>query len=370
MAKKKYYAVRKGRKTGILQTWAECQESIKGYSSAEYKSFESMKDAEAYLVVSTKNSNAKTIDQLEKNEMIAYVDGSYSAKKQLYSYGVVIFHDDEKHNFSEAECNSNLLSMRNVAGEIKGAEIAMKYAIDNKVEKLYLHYDYDGIEKWATNAWEAKKEGTQEYKRIYNRISKKLEVIFVKVKAHSGDEFNDEADELAKRAIALYETTKTDKPDLQDSLHTSTIGESEEPAIYRIKNTPQPFTAIRKKNLIILYVKDQKQSRDFYRSILGKEPILDVDGMTEFELGRDFLLGLMPEEGIRKIIGDALPHPKEGSGIPRAELYLYVGNPLETYNLIDKNGGKLIKEPTMMSWGDIVAYGADLDGHILAFAKA
>ncbi|MGV8165608.1 MAG: DUF554 family protein, partial [Alkaliphilus sp.] len=56
--------------------------------------------------------------------------------------------------------------------------------------------------------------------------------------------------------------------------------------------------------------------------------------MTEFELGRDFLLGLMPEEGIRKIIGDALPHPKEGSGIPRAELYLYVGIPPNYKNTI------------------------------------
>jgi len=208
MAKKKYYAVRKGRKTGILQTWAECQESIKRYSSAEYKSFERLKDAEAYLVFSTIKSSVKTIDELEENEMIAYVDGSYSAKKQLYSYGVVVFHNCKKHSFSDAESNPDLLSMRNVAGEIKGAEIAMKYAVDNKVEKLYLHYDYDGIEKWATNAWEAKKEGTQEYKRMYNRISKELEVIFVKVKAHSGDEFNDEADELAKSAITLHETTK------------------------------------------------------------------------------------------------------------------------------------------------------------------
>ena len=214
MAKKKYYAVRKGRKTGILHTWAECQESINRYSSAEYKSFERLKDAEAYLVSSNTKSSIKTISELEKNEMIAYVDGSYSAKKQLYSYGVVVFYDNEKITFLEAESNPSLLSMRNVAGEIKGAELAMQYAIDKKAEKLYLHYDYDGIEKWATNAWEAKKEGTKEYKKTYSRISKKLEVIFVKVKAHSRDEFNDEADELAKAAIASYETTEKAKDKL------------------------------------------------------------------------------------------------------------------------------------------------------------
>lgn len=208
MAKKKYYAVRKGRKTGILKTWAECQESIKGYSSAEYKSFESISQAEAYFDARVKTSIVKTIDQLEENEMIAYVDGSYSEKKQLYSYGVVIFKNDKKYSFCGAEGKLSLLSMRNVAGEIRGAELAMQYALENKAKKLYLYFDYDGIEKWATNAWEAKKEGTKEYKKIYARISKELEVIFVKVKAHSGDEFNDEADEMAKRAITLHETTK------------------------------------------------------------------------------------------------------------------------------------------------------------------
>lgn len=39
MTKKKYYVVWKGRKTGILESWKECSESIHGYKGAEYKSF-------------------------------------------------------------------------------------------------------------------------------------------------------------------------------------------------------------------------------------------------------------------------------------------------------------------------------------------
>lgn len=36
MAKKKIYAVRKGHKTGLFATWAECQKAY-GYSGAEFR---------------------------------------------------------------------------------------------------------------------------------------------------------------------------------------------------------------------------------------------------------------------------------------------------------------------------------------------
>ena len=39
MAKKKIYAVRKGHKTGLFATWAECQKAVSGYSGAEFRGF-------------------------------------------------------------------------------------------------------------------------------------------------------------------------------------------------------------------------------------------------------------------------------------------------------------------------------------------
>jgi len=46
MPKEKYYVVWKGRKTGIFTTWAECEQQVKGFVAAEYKSFGSLKEAE------------------------------------------------------------------------------------------------------------------------------------------------------------------------------------------------------------------------------------------------------------------------------------------------------------------------------------
>lgn len=47
MPKEKYYVVWKGRKPGIFTTWAECEQQVKGFVAAEYKSFGSRLEAEA-----------------------------------------------------------------------------------------------------------------------------------------------------------------------------------------------------------------------------------------------------------------------------------------------------------------------------------
>jgi len=44
----------------------------------------------------------------------------------------------------------------------------------------------------------------------------------------------------------------------------------------------------------ILYVQDQARSMEFYSGVLQMAPVLDVPGMTQFELPGGALLGLMP----------------------------------------------------------------------------
>jgi ribonuclease HI len=93
--------------------------------------------------------------------------------------------------------------MRNVAGEIKGAEFVMRYCVENGIDKVRIYYDYEGIAAWAEGRWKTNKEGTIHYKRIFDELSEKLTVEFVKVKSHSGDKYNDMADRLAKDAAGV-----------------------------------------------------------------------------------------------------------------------------------------------------------------------
>ena len=121
--------------------------------------------------------------------------------------------------------------------------------------------------------------------------------------------------------------------------------------------------------LFILYVADQNRSRDFYQKVLQLQPTLDVPGMTEFPLGESAKLGLMPEDGIARILGDRLPHPKTGSGIPRCELYLIVDEPQNHMDSGIAEGGSLVSPLQERNWGDNTGYIADPDGHVLAFAE-
>jgi predicted enzyme related to lactoylglutathione lyase len=119
----------------------------------------------------------------------------------------------------------------------------------------------------------------------------------------------------------------------------------------------------------ILYVSDQTRSSAFYRSVLDQEPALDVDGMTEFLLNDGAVLGLMPETGIRQLLGDAIADPAWGQGIPRAEIYLLVEDPQAYYERAVAEGAMSLSPLSLRSWGDQVAYCEDFDGHVLAFAK-
>lgn len=48
-SKKKYYAVLKGKITGIFTSWADCEKQVKGFSGAIYKSFPTREEAETAL---------------------------------------------------------------------------------------------------------------------------------------------------------------------------------------------------------------------------------------------------------------------------------------------------------------------------------
>lgn len=199
---KYYYGVRKGRKVGVYKTWKECQAQVKGYSNAVYKKFPSYEEA-LNFVKGIENFENGDVSTLKDNEMIAYVDGSFDGDKGYYAYGVVLFTNEGKTSYSQKEKEYNMVEMGNVAGEIRGAMVAMEEAINLNKDILYLYYDYMGIEKWAKGEWKTNKAGTQRYKQYYDSIKDVLKVEFIKVKAHSGNKYNEEADRLAKTSLGI-----------------------------------------------------------------------------------------------------------------------------------------------------------------------
>ena len=220
MAKKKFYAVRQGRKTGMFFTWDECKKQVMGYPGAIYKSFGTEAEAKEYLGIggsvtgseisgaagdgvslTAENSGAGTADSAVVE---IYVDGSYHAVTKEFSYGMVVLIDGREEKFSQKMSDPELAQMRNVAGEIKGSEAAMQYALDHKIPSIIIYHDYQGIASWCNGDWKANKAGTIAYRDFYRKAKDQVHIEFRKVKGHSNDKYNDMVDELAKDALGIH----------------------------------------------------------------------------------------------------------------------------------------------------------------------
>ena len=122
--------------------------------------------------------------------------------------------------------------------------------------------------------------------------------------------------------------------------------------------------------MLIIYVENQEKARDFYKQVLAMEPLMDVPGMTEFKLDKNVLLGIMPNEGIARIMEGKVKNLGKSAAVPKCELYLPVDDPDEYYHRLIKAGGTGIVEGKARPWGDYTAYGMDPDGNLIAFAKS
>jgi predicted enzyme related to lactoylglutathione lyase len=115
----------------------------------------------------------------------------------------------------------------------------------------------------------------------------------------------------------------------------------------------------------ILYVADQARARDFYRHVLAAEPVLDVPGMTEFDLG-GATLGLMPGADMEELLYGQI---RVGAD-QRCELYLRRGDAAAALDRAVDAGGRLLDGMRDRSWGERAGYLLDPDGHVLALAKS
>ena len=135
------------------------------------------------------------------DNIFAYVDGSFNPTTNTYGYGVYLYIYGTEYEFNGSGNNEDMVSMRNVAGEILGATKVIEEALKLGIKNLTIYYDYTGIEKWATGEWKCNKLGTKRYYEYVQSVKEKIKLKFVKVKAHSGNVFNDRADKLAKDAV-------------------------------------------------------------------------------------------------------------------------------------------------------------------------
>ena len=139
-----------------------------------------------------------------------YVDGSYV--NGCAGFGVVILKNGDlaeelygpvPDTFSERA--------RNVTGEIVATEKAVQWCQEHSIQEVSIFYDYKGIEKWATGEWKTKQPLTREYADFIRNCG--VKIYWHKVESHTGDRWNNRADELAKKGATCTvseQSTPTD----------------------------------------------------------------------------------------------------------------------------------------------------------------
>lgn len=140
-------------------------------------------------------------------------DGSYNKGDNIV-HGGIVFVDTEKGEPSSTihvqTSVNDFVSMWNVGGELLAAWSAIMAVVSSVKKandesgidsyKMVLVYDYEGVGKWITGAWKAKKRCTQWYTRQIKELLStvpNLELELQWVRGHAGSTFNEVADRVA-----------------------------------------------------------------------------------------------------------------------------------------------------------------------------
>lgn len=234
--KTKFYAVRNTNQ--IFEDWKSCESVVKGLPGADFKSFATREQAEAFLkgtVVVPKESLAvsyesssgisgsiQVAEELDPftmglNGFVYAVDGSFNTTTGVYG-GAFACYDSGTlvGSGSQSGSKENFATARNVAGEITAFGLAIEDAIKRGLTSITIICDYEGIFRWAapstvkvngvacwgvTNSSPISKYHAYLMSLAYMRGLHQID--FIWVRGHSGVSSNELVDKLAKESVGL-----------------------------------------------------------------------------------------------------------------------------------------------------------------------
>lgn len=203
MSKNKFYAVRRGIRTGIFESWDEAKTCIEGYSGAEYRGFKTREEASAYLSGSSigmANGASVEIPKPSDGEAIVYTDGSYI--DGVVHIGVYLESKSSNKRFYASVDPSFYNNSANCTGELLAVMAGTQAAVSQGYPKITIIYDNLGIENWFTGTWKARSDIAKIYTSFMRDYIRKhgTAVRFIHVNGHSGVPGNQIADTLCRQA--------------------------------------------------------------------------------------------------------------------------------------------------------------------------
>jgi len=208
--KKMFYAVKVGRNPGIYTTWEECEQQISGFPGNKYKKFKTFEEAETFLneddvivelvekALIPESTNNQISELRKQGYTIIFTDGSFIEPYSSWAYIVLDMNDNIV--FEQSGLIEDNLESRNIVGEVYAVLAALEYARNNSIYRIAVFHDYEGLSKWYSGEWKAKRDISKLYLERLEEYSD-IKILFEHVRGHSGNKFNDYVDKMAAKAI-------------------------------------------------------------------------------------------------------------------------------------------------------------------------
>ena len=143
-------------------------------------------------------------DQTSETALL-YTDGSYNKDLCIYGCGLILLDESGKeisrqHKTGVPQPGQNGW---NINGEIEAALMGIQFAINLGYKKIKVYHDYEGVGKWPDKLWKATKPYTRDYADKVIKWRESVSIEFIHVKGHSGNNWNEIADQEARIGAKL-----------------------------------------------------------------------------------------------------------------------------------------------------------------------
>lgn len=225
-----FYAIAKGKETGIVNTWNECKSNTDGYKGAIFKKFNTKKEAEKFIldntdteisikkIITEKIIKEEIEDSVFDPEYYVYTDGSCSnngRENALAGIGIY-FGENDIRNVSQLVSGKQSNNTAELGAILHLYDIIKDDILSGK--KIVIVSDSVYAIRCATtygkklheNGWDTDIPNKDIVKKTFELYNNKSNIKFLHIKAHTEKQDihsigNDGADKLANKAIGLNE---------------------------------------------------------------------------------------------------------------------------------------------------------------------
>lgn len=216
MAKKKYYAVKKGYNPGVYDNWATAENQVKGYPGAQFKGFFSKEEAYEWFegIVSLEkrgaSSRKKQIIAVNRDDgeadVIIYTDGGAINNPGPGGYGVVLQHDNKQEEFFggyRLTTNNRMELMACIVALQKTQRCPGKILLFSDSSYVVNGISKGWVKNWQRNGWLKSDKKPVKNRDLWEKLSllvDALDIEFRWVKGHAGHPLNERCDKLAVKS--------------------------------------------------------------------------------------------------------------------------------------------------------------------------